>query len=179
MLKSYMAHHQGMSLLSLTNVLIDGVMQKRFHADPLVQATQLLLQERTPTNANLSVPRADEVRLEGTSYFFSSHPNPRVYTDPSLPTPRTQLLSNGKYSVMMTSAGSGYSRCEEVAINRWREDTTRDNWGFFCYIRDRNSNAIWSAGYQPVCTKAGRVRMHVRRGQSGAGQGGPRDSHTH
>ena len=152
-LKSYMAHHQGMSLLSLNNVLTDGVMQKRFHADALVQATQLLLQERIPTNANLSVPRADEVRLEGTSYFFSSHPNPRVYTDPSLPTPRTQLLSNGKYSVMMTSAGSGYSRCEGVAVNRWREDTTRDHWGFFCYIRDRNSNAIWSAGYQPVCTK--------------------------
>ena len=152
-LKSYMAHHQGMSLLSLNNVLIDGVMQKRFHADPLVQATQLLLQERVPTNANLSVPRADEVRLEGTSYFFSSHPNPRVYTDYALPTPRTQLLSNGRYSVMMTSAGSGYSRCEGVAVSRWREDTTRDHWGSYVYMRDRNSNAIWSAGYQPVCSK--------------------------
>ena len=153
MLKSYMAHHQGMSLLSLDNVLNACVMQERFHADPLVQATELLLQERVPTNANLSLPRADEVRLEGTSYFFSSHPNPRVYTDPSLPTPRTQLLSNGKYSVMITSAGSGYSRCNGLAVNRWREDTTRDHWGQYFYVRDRTSNAVWSVGYQPVATK--------------------------
>ena len=76
-----------------------------------------------------------------------------MYTDPSLPTPRTQLLSNGKYSVMITSAGSGYSRCNGVAINRWREDTTRDHWGGFFYIRDRTSNNVWSCGYQPVCTK--------------------------
>ena len=152
-LKSYMAHHQGMSLLSLNNVLHGCVMQHRFHADPIVQATQLLLQERIPTNANLSLPRADEVRLEGSSYFFSSHPNPRVYTDPSLPTPRTQLLSNGKYSVMITSSGSGYSRCNGVAVNRWREDATRDHWGQYFYIRDRTSNSIWSCGYQPVCSK--------------------------
>ncbi|MFN2500335.1 MAG: hypothetical protein ABR557_14745, partial [Pyrinomonadaceae bacterium] len=67
-----------------------------------------------------------------------------------MPTPRTQLLSNGTYSVMITSAGSGYSGCGPLAVTRWREDVTRDNWGSYCYVRDVRSGAVWSTGYQPV-----------------------------
>ena len=67
-----------------------------------------------------------------------------------LSTPRTQLLSNGTYNVMITTAGSGYSRCEGNAVTRWREDVTQDNWGAFIYLRDVRSGAVWSAGHQPV-----------------------------
>ena len=74
----------------------------------------------------------------------------RVYESADLETPRTQLLSNGAYNVMITTAGSGYSQCEENAVTRWREDVTRDNWGAFIYLRDVRSGAVWSAGHQPV-----------------------------
>src|SRR5687768_18423472 len=60
--RAYMAHHQGMSLVALANVLHDGVMRARFHAEPRMQATELLLQERTPRNALVAGPRGEEVR---------------------------------------------------------------------------------------------------------------------
>jgi len=51
---------------------------------------------------------------------------------------------------MITNAGGGYSRWKDIAVTRWREDSTRDNWGMFCYLRDVASGAFWSATYQPT-----------------------------
>jgi cyclic beta-1,2-glucan synthetase len=148
-IRAFMAHHQGMSLVALDNLLNNNVMQQRFHAEPLVQATELLLQERIPRSVAAAHPRAEEVlssRVVRTLTGLVS----RVYDSPDLPTPRTQLLSNGTYSVMVTSAGAGYSRCASLAVTRWREDVTRDHWGSFCYLRDVRSGAVWSTGYQPT-----------------------------
>jgi cyclic beta-1,2-glucan synthetase len=64
-----------------------------------------------------------------------------------------QLLSNGRYHVMVSSAGGGYSRCRDMAVTRWREDITRDNWGMFCYLRDVASGAYWSTAHQPTLKK--------------------------
>lgn len=149
LIKTFMAHHQGMILVSLDNLLNDNVMQQRFHSEPLVQATELLLQERIPRGVALARPRAEELRLDGTQRRMSA-PDPRKYDSADLPTPRTQLLSNGAYSVVVTTAGSGYSACEGIAVSRWREDVTRDNWGSFCYVRDIRSSSVWSAGYLPI-----------------------------
>ncbi|MEK6322450.1 MAG: glucoamylase family protein [Acidobacteriota bacterium] len=149
LIKAFMAHHQGMILVSLDNLLNDKVMQRRFHSEPLVQATELLLQERIPRGVALARPRAEEVRADGSRMSLSA-PDPRRYETADLPTPRTQLLSNGVYSVVVTTAGCGYSVCGGIAISRWREDATRDNWGTFCYLRDVRSGAVWSAGYLPI-----------------------------
>ena len=151
-LRSYMAHHQGMSFVSLNNLLHNNVMPRRFHNEPRIQATQLLLQERIPLSVDLKAPRQEEVSLENIG-SFNTEPNPRIYTDVNLPTPRTQLLSNGSYSVMISTAGSGYSRYGLIALNRWREDVTRDPWGHFFYIRNFQTGALWSAGYQPTLAK--------------------------
>ncbi|HZM90040.1 MAG TPA: glucoamylase family protein [Blastocatellia bacterium] len=148
-IKAFMSHHQGMILVSLDNLLNDKIMQRRFHSEPLVQATELLLQERIPRGVPLLRPRAEEVRANGLRRTIST-PDPRRYDTADLPTPRTQLLSNGVYSVIITTAGSGYSVCKGLAVSRWREDVTRDNWGSFCYLRDLRSGAVWSAGYQPI-----------------------------
>jgi len=147
-LRSFMAHHQGMSLVSMNNLLHDNPMQRRFHAEPLVKATQLLLQERIPQSVTISRPRAEEVHYQGNR--FSTDWNPRVFEDVDLPTPRTQLLSNGTYSVMITTSGAGYSRSGGVAISRWREDVTRDHWGQYFYIRNRATGLVWSASHQPA-----------------------------
>ena len=152
LVKAFMTHHQGMSLVSLTNVLQDDIVEKRFHSDPAVQATELLLQERIPVGVPAAHPRAEEV-LTGRVVQTLPGMITRVYESADLDTPRTQLLSNGSYNVMITTAGSGYSRCEGSAVTRWREDVTRDNWGMFVYLRDVRSGVVWSAGHQPVRRK--------------------------
>src|SRR6185436_9446160 len=61
-----------------------------------------------------------------------------------------QLLSNGRYNVMVNNAGSGYSRWKDLAVTRWREDVTSDPWGTFCYLRDAASGKVWSSAFQPT-----------------------------
>ena len=146
--RAYMAHHQGMTLVALANVLTGGIMQARFHAEPIVRATELLLQERTPRDVLVARPRAEEVEAAGRVSDVVP-PIVRRFHSPHDPTPRTHLLSNGRYGVMITAAGSGYSRWRDLAVTRWREDVTRDCWGTYVFLRDVASGEVWSAGYQP------------------------------
>ena len=147
-IRAYMAHHQGMVVVAIANVVHEGAMRARFHAEPSVQATELLLQERTPRDVAVARPRADEVQAVGDVREFVP-PVVRHFTSPHGSLPRTQLLSNGRYAVMLTTAGSGYSRWRDLAITRWREDVTRDAWGTYVFLRDVDSGESWSAGYQP------------------------------
>ncbi len=123
-----MAHHQGMTIVSIANTLLDGRMRERFHGDVTVQATDLLLQERTPRDVSVAHPRAEEV---GTASRFTELqvPDVRRLKSPHDSSPQTHLLSNGRYSVMVTAAGSGYSRWNDLAVTRWRDDPTRDDTG--------------------------------------------------
>ncbi len=146
--RSYMAHHQGMSLLSLAYLLLDRPMQKRFESDPLFQATILLLQERIPKATALFPRTAQLSDIRPTS--GAQEASIRVFNSPDTPTPEVQLLSNGRYHVMVTNAGGGYSRWKDLAVTRWREDTTCDHWGTFCYLRDESSGEVWSTAYQPT-----------------------------
>ncbi|RJQ48868.1 MAG: cyclic beta 1-2 glucan synthetase, partial [Desulfobacteraceae bacterium] len=149
---SYMAHHQGMSFLALAYLLLDRPMQKRFESDPLFQATTLLLQERIP---KASAAYRHTAELSGSRTASAAPETPvRVFRSPDTPAPEVQLLSNGRYHVMVTNAGGGYSRWKDMAVTRWREDTTCDNWGTFCYLRDVASGEFWSAAYQPALKRA-------------------------
>jgi cyclic beta-1,2-glucan synthetase len=153
--RAYMAHHQAMSLVAIANALDDGAMRARFHAEAIVKAAELLLQERMPRDVALArpppaqttdVPVSDKLTAEVQRRYSSAHSR----------MPRTQLLSNGRYSVMLTAAGSGYSRWRDIAITRWREDTTCDNWGSYIFLRTLRDGKVWSAGYQPT-----RVEPHT------------------
>ena len=150
--RSFMAHHQGMSLLSLAHLLLDRPMQKRFESDPLFQATMLLLQERIP-KATAFYAHTTELSEHHTASSAPETPI-RVFTSPDTPNPEVQLLSNGRYHVMITNAGGGYSRWKDLAVTRWREDRTCDNWGTFCYIRDVTSGEFWSTAYQPTLKRS-------------------------
>jgi cyclic beta-1,2-glucan synthetase len=150
--KSYMAHHQGMSLVALTNTLLADVMSRRFQAEPRVRAIGLLLQERVPRDAPLAEAHEGARTMSlAASPESTAGPMNRRLTTPNTPVPRTHLLSNSQYHVMITNAGSGFSTCRGLAMTRWREDPTRDAWGQFCYVRDLQRNVVWSAGYQPIC----------------------------
>jgi cyclic beta-1,2-glucan synthetase len=146
--RAYMAHHQGMSLVALANVLYEGVMRARFHAEPRMQATELLLQERTPRDVLVARPRVEEVRAVANVRDLVP-PVLRRFTSPHDATPGVHLLSNGRYVVMVTTAGSGYSHWRDLAVTRWREDRTRDSWGTYVFLRDGQSGQVWSAAYQP------------------------------
>jgi cyclic beta-1,2-glucan synthetase len=150
--RSYMAHHQGMTLVSLGNVVHDGRTQRRFHSHPMVQAAELLLQERTPRSVAVTRPRGEEVRVAPLVRDLVL-PTLRRFDSPHDITPRTHLLSNGRYTVMITTAGAGCSRWGDLAVTRWREDTTRDCWGTFAFLRDTDSGDVWSAGFQPSGTE--------------------------
>jgi len=151
--QSFMAHHQGMSLLSLASLLLNHPMQRRFEADPSFQAIMLLLHERVPKATAFYSSTTELSEVHAALHELEEMPI-RVYTSPDTPMPEVQLLSNGRYHVMITNAGGGYSRWKEMAVTRWREDSTCDNWGTFCYIRDVASGLFWSTTHQPVLTTA-------------------------
>jgi cellobiose phosphorylase len=150
--RSFMAHHQGMSLLALAHLLLDRSMQKRFESDPQLQATLLLLQERVPESAPFSPHVAQFTGIRANA--GDKEAPVRVIVAPSTPIPEVQLLSNGRYHVMVTNAGGGSSRWKDLAITRWHEDTTRDDWGTFCYVREVASGAFWSTAHQPTGAEA-------------------------
>lgn len=149
--RSFMAHHQGMTVTALANTLLGGLLRERFHADPLVQAAELLLHERMPRDV-----RPASAGAEPAGPHLSEAPEPtlgRRYSTPHGATPATHLLSNGRYSVLLTAAGGGCSRWRNQALTRWREDAARDDWGAFIYLRDMASGRVWSGGYQPTAAE--------------------------
>jgi cyclic beta-1,2-glucan synthetase len=145
---SFMAHHQGMILLALAYLLLDKPMQKLFESEPLFQSALLLLQEKVPlaityyaSPPELAVSRKEPAGMESPV---------RVFHTPDTTIPEIQLLSNGRYHIMLTNAGGGYSRWKDIALTRFREDSTCDNSGIFCYLRDVRSGEVWSTTYQPT-----------------------------
>ncbi len=152
--RSFMAHHQGMSLLALAHLLLNRPMQKRFESEPIFQSATLLLQERVPKAVSFYTQIAEDINVRKA-------PGPqkvpvRIIDTPDTPVPEVQLLSNGRYHVMITNAGGGYSRWKHLAVTRWREDATCDSWGKFCYIRDVSTGEFWSNAYQPTLKKPDR-----------------------
>ena len=146
--RCFMAHHQAMSIVGIANALQDGAMRRRFHAEPMIQATELLLQECMPDNVAI-MPARLETLGGATSAEASLSATERVFRSPHARNPRTHLLCNGSYAVMLTAAGSGYSRWRDLAVTRWREDATCDNWGSYIFLHDLTNRRSWSAGYQP------------------------------
>ena len=147
--QSYMAHHQGMSLLALDYLLREQPMQRRFLSRPLLKAADLLLQERVP-KAEANVLPEDLGLDESRPRLGEGDGAMRIFTSPTSRTPEVHLLSNGRYHVAISSAGGGYSRWQNLAVTRWREDATRDCWGTFIYLRDVATGEFWSTAYQPT-----------------------------
>jgi cyclic beta-1,2-glucan synthetase len=143
--QSFMVHHQGMSLLSLAYLLLDKPMQKRFVSELRFQATLLLLQERIPRATFFYAHTSDIVETQAHAAGVPL----RIIQTPATRIPEIQLLSNGRYQVMISNTGAGYSRWKELAVTRWRQDSTKDDRGIFCYIKDVGTGIFWSNTYEP------------------------------
>jgi cyclic beta-1,2-glucan synthetase len=151
--RAFFAHHQGMSLVAMANILLDDVFVERFHADPRVKATELLLQERVPREAILAEARPAEGAACGT---VDRHHSVEALRSPHTKSPHSHFLSNGRYTVALTHAGGGSSTWQGLAITRRREDRTSDSGGQFIYLRDPWSGEVWSPSYQPICREPDR-----------------------
>ena len=150
--QSYMAHHQGMILLSLVNFLQGDAMVRRFQSDPRIQSVALLLLEQFPRDA----PTEQQTMETAPALRANQH---RIHAipwqvNPRSPQPRVHYLSNGRYSVLITATGGGYSAWKDIALTRWRSDTTLDSWGTWIYVQDQDSGATWSSGLQPTLVAA-------------------------
>jgi len=149
LIRSFMAHHQGMSIISLVNILTGSAMIRRFESDPLFKTTTLLLQERVP---KVSPFNLQNMEYSGSRFIAAGQEGmPRLFTTPHTTTPEVHLLSNGRYHTMVTNTGGGYSRWHDLAVTRWIEDPTMDNYGTFVYIKDVSIERQWSATFQPAC----------------------------
>jgi len=160
--RTFMAHHLGMTLIAIDNVLNSAVMQHRFHADRRVQSIEPFLFERVPV-APLLVKATE--RGEAPARLPVAGPvEPAAPID--APAPATLLLGNGTYTVMVTAAGGGFSRWRDMDITRWRADTTLDAYGTFLYIKDLDRDAVWSVTHQPARRPASRYRAKFVPGRA-------------
>ncbi len=148
--KTFMAHHQGMSLLAFAHVLLEKPMQRRFMSVPNLKATMLLLQERIPKQGATLSPHQDEVLNASSISTENSASTIRIFRQPNTPIPEVHLLSNGRYHLMLTNSGGGFSRWHDLTVTRWREDATMDSWGAFIYLRDCETQRFWSNAFQPT-----------------------------
>lgn len=146
--QSYFAHHQGMSLISLANSLGDFAMVRRFHSDPRIRAGELMLQE-TPSRQPVLSRQVREPVLQARSRDEDEKEVVRSFGLPSGMPPNCHLLSNGSYTVLLTDSGSGYSRNENVQINRWRE-IPGYKFGTFIFVKSLNTDRVWSATTAPL-----------------------------
>jgi cyclic beta-1,2-glucan synthetase len=150
--QNYMAHHQGMSLLAMTNALLNNQVQRWFHTEPMVQANELLLEEKVPIRSSQVAPNEYEL-VEDTVVRPESTLLSRKIRGYAAATPKTHILSNGRLHVMLTHAGGGSCALDDQQVTRWQADATRDNWGPCLYIRNLETAAVWSATYQPTCVE--------------------------
>lgn len=146
--RSFMSHHQGMSFMALNNIINGYVMQERFHREPVIKAAEILMQEKIPSKVIFAkdykekIEPFDEVINEDVEYTKILSLNNNIL-------PEVHMLSNGEYSVMVTDNGSGFSKCRNLAVTRWREDSILNNSGMFFYIQDIDSGYVWSNSLIP------------------------------
>jgi cellobiose phosphorylase len=150
---AYMAHHIGMSFVALANALADHLWQRRFHSEPLARAVELVLHERIPRRLVMQEAQGSDAD-GGRVPVETEKPAVRQIDTPDTAQPRVGLLASLPYTVMISNAGAGYSRFEQLAITRWRADGTRDDHGQWCYVRDLTDNTVWSATHQPTAKRA-------------------------
>ena len=150
-IKSYMVHHQGMSMLAFVNFFKANIMQDRFHKNPQVKAVDALIQEKFPTNVFVSKEYREQELFGLRKQENTDEIVIRNYSKPSI-IPNMHLLTNGSYNVVLSDKGSGYGRCNSIAVYRWINDYMQSS-GAFIYLRNINSNDYWSTTYSPINTE--------------------------
>ena len=156
---NYMAHHQGMSIAAVANVIFNGRLRARFHSDPVIEAAELLLQEKAPREIPILTVKREPEESKPAEVKQLDRPEVRSIVDPLVSDRATLLLSNGHYSIMLTATGAGYSRWNGQAVTRWTPDPAEDRSGSFVFLRDIDSNEWWSATAEPRRAPSEKVQV--------------------
>ncbi|MBB1498512.1 GH36-type glycosyl hydrolase domain-containing protein [Paracoccus sp. MC1862] len=146
--RNVMAHHHGMSIMAIANTVMDGIHRERFHADPVVRASELLLQEKSPRDIT-PVTRTPSTSAAGRRGTAGNGDTLTAVDEPARADREVALLSNGPFSTILSSTGAGRSVLGGVALNRWSPDPTMDDGGIFVFLRDMQSGEWWSATHSP------------------------------
>ena len=164
--KTYMAHHHGMGLVALENVLNDWSIHHYFHSDPQIKGCDLLLQEKIPRGIPIKEPHPIEIELEpGEQKKMEYIVEHAGINELDQTPPRLHMLSNGRYSTFITHAGTGSSKYLTNTLTAWEPDVTTDPLGLFFYIKDKESDKYWSSGHQPVKRKPDRYDTWFHNGK--------------
>ncbi|MEX2180522.1 MAG: glucoamylase family protein [Gemmatimonadaceae bacterium] len=160
LVRCHMSHHVGMTLVALTNALLHRRWPERFHADSRVRAAALLLDERVPRHLEFEPPQ-HTYDDEAAPSTVLTRPVVREYATAQSQRPHVALLGHAPLTAMVTHAGSGYCRYENLAVTRWRPDGTSDDTGLYCYVADITRGHVWSSGHQPTGTIADTYHAHL------------------
>ncbi len=147
--QSYFAHHSGMSIAAVANVVYEGRLRDRFHSDPVIESAELLLQEKAPREIPADTVRTEAEERPLVDEQEAQSLDTRIIADPGTALRATSLMSTGHYSMMVTATGSGYSRWGDLAITRWQPDPVEDRMGTYIFLRDVDSGEWWSATVEP------------------------------
>jgi cyclic beta-1,2-glucan synthetase len=146
-IRSFMAHHQGMILLSIANYLDSNSMVERFHSDARIQSADLLLQEKVPALAPIQLRSEEETQATPP---VQSNLRIEPWSVPSqTPHPQALYLSNGQFGSLITNNGGGFLRWEELDLTRWRADSTLDPYGLKIYFYEQDVDETWCIAGQP------------------------------
>ena len=140
--KTYMAHHQGLILLSINNLINNNILVKRFNNNPEIEAVDILLQERMPEKAIITKEKKEKVQR--LKMQMLDNYSERVYTKQNTNLNISNVISNGNYTVVSNLHGNGYSKCGNILINRYKE-TADYNQGIVFYIKNLSTKQIWSS----------------------------------
>ncbi|KRQ87879.1 N,N'-diacetylchitobiose phosphorylase [Caloramator mitchellensis] len=150
--ESFMAHHQGMILASINNFLNKNILVEYFHSDPVIKCGEFLLQEKVPLRVIITKEHKETVKpFKREEYKEQIVVRELGAFDCDIPV--CHVLSNGNYTLMLTNGGSCFSKLNDIYINRWRDDVTQRLYGNFIFIRNLNSDKIFSTTFEPVCKK--------------------------
>ncbi len=152
--KTYMAHHQALILLSINNFINSNILQKRFMSNPELKTIDILLQENMPENVIITKERKekiDKIKYVGYNSYIEN-----VYTKINEKINNYNLISNGDYCVIMDEKGNGYSKYKNIQINRFKETQDFEQ-GIYFYIKNIRTKKVWKSTF---LNKEDKFRVH-------------------
>jgi len=145
--RTYMAHHQGLILLSINNFLNNNIMQKRFMRNPSIKSANVLLQERMPEK--MIVTKEKKEKIDTLKYVETGEYEQRVYNKIGRSElPISNVLSNENYTIYMDQFGQGFSKHNDIYLNKYRKTNESFN-GICFYIKDVKNKNLWTNTLKP------------------------------
>ena len=155
--KTYMAHHQGLILLSINNLFHQNILQKRMMQNPELKAVGILLQERMPEN--MIITKEEKEKVEKIKYIDYEDYIQREITKMNSKLPTLNVIANDDYTIVMNEKGQGYSKYKNNIINRYKK-TDEIEQGILFFLKNVKNKRIWTSGSMSYLSKPDKYIMY-------------------